>query len=65
MLIYILVLLLVASILGVLGAVLKFAITLILGLMLAGAVFAVGIAWWLRRNFAWARQEIRRRPSDR
>jgi hypothetical protein len=65
MLIYILVLLLIASILGILGAVLKFAITLVLGLMLAGAVVAVGVAWWLRRNFAWARQEGWRRPSDR
>lgn len=65
MLVYILVLLLIASILGVLGAVLKFAITVILGLMLAGAILAVGVAWWLRRNFAWARQEIWRRPSGR
>lgn len=65
MLVYILVLLLIAAILGVLGAVLKFAITLILGLMLAGAVLAVGVAWWLRRSFAWARQENWRRPPDR
>lgn len=62
---YILVLLLIASILGILGAVLKFAITLVLGLMLAGAILAVGVAWWLRRNFAWARQETWRRRADR
>jgi heme A synthase len=65
MLVYILVLLLIAAILGILGAVLKFAITVILGLMLAGAILAVGVAWWLRRRFAWARSEMERRLPDR
>ncbi|MFM8999452.1 MAG: hypothetical protein ACKOKE_05235 [Actinomycetota bacterium] len=65
MLVYILVLLLVAAILGILGAVLKFAITVVLGLMLAGAFVAVGVAWWLRARFAWARQETWRRPPPR
>lgn len=64
MLIYILVLLLIAAILGILGAVLKFAITVVLGLMLAGAVVAIAVAWWLRRTFAWARTEPHR-PPDR
>lgn len=63
MFVFVLLLLLISAILGILGAVLKFAFTLVLGLMLAGAIVAAIIAWWMRRTFAWARAEKPRLPD--
>lgn len=53
MIVFILLLLLLASILGILGAVLKLAFTVLLGLFLAAAIAAALIAWWLRSAFGF------------
>lgn len=63
MFVFILILLLLASIFGVLGAVLKVTTVILLSLMLAAAVIAGLVAWWLRRNFAWARGGRRDLPG--
>lgn len=62
MFVFVLLLLLISAILGILGAVLKFAFTVVLGLMLAGAIVAAIGAWWMRRTFSWARSGF---PRDR
>ncbi|MFM7718951.1 MAG: hypothetical protein ACKO8G_05600, partial [Actinomycetota bacterium] len=51
MTVFILLLLLLASIFGILGAVLKVTFVILMAFMLTAAILAGLIAWWVRRAF--------------
>jgi threonine/homoserine/homoserine lactone efflux protein len=61
----ILVLLLLAALLGVLGAVLKVALVLTLGFVLAVIVLAWGAWWWLKRRVREFEREVDRERQER
>lgn len=62
--VFILILLLVAAIFGVLGAVLKFALVLVLGLVLAFTLLAWGLWFAARRRMRTWQQEMELRAQQ-